>query len=173
MSISVFIDGNVWNFLFDRNLDLSVELPSDEFILCHTREAEFEIPVGKPELDKFIEATINRCNIKTDSYFGFSDETRPPSEQRFGGFDVGRFATPEEIDFISRHRASQIERPTKLQKNEADIALAARSLHSVVLTLDQKSVPMKNASKQGGRVVYLNDFGHQKLPLAVFIKSRI
>jgi hypothetical protein len=28
MKSGMFIDGNVWNFLFDRNLDLAVELPS-------------------------------------------------------------------------------------------------------------------------------------------------
>jgi hypothetical protein len=44
MPIGVYIDNNVWDFLFERNLDLSVELPSADFCLCLTSEAEFEIP---------------------------------------------------------------------------------------------------------------------------------
>jgi hypothetical protein len=44
MAINVYIDNNVWNFLFDRELDLAIELPRDEYRLFLTREAEFEIP---------------------------------------------------------------------------------------------------------------------------------
>ena len=65
MKNGVFIDGNVWNFVFDRKLDLAIELPADEFSICHTREAEFEIPVGKLELDVFNTSTLARCNIQT------------------------------------------------------------------------------------------------------------
>jgi hypothetical protein len=86
MPTGVFIDGNVWNFLFERGLDLAVELPAAEWGIMHTREAEFEIPVGKLGLDTFIFATMERCNIQTDSLFGWADPTKPPTEQRFGGF---------------------------------------------------------------------------------------
>ncbi len=44
MTVSIYIDNNVWDLLFEKEIDLSVELPSDEFCLCLTREAEFEIP---------------------------------------------------------------------------------------------------------------------------------
>jgi hypothetical protein len=169
----VFIDGNVWNFLFDRNLDLAAELPASYWSIMHTREAEFEIPVGKPALDAFIKETMNRCDIKTDALFGFADETKPVTEQRFGGFNVGRFAHPEEIAFLGSYRASHIQRPTKLQKHEADISLAARSFHSVVLTLDTRSAPLKAAHSQGGKVVWLNDFDASGLTLADFIRRAI
>ncbi len=173
MPIGVFIDGNVWNFFFDRKLDLAAELPAAEWGIMHTREAEFEIPVGKPELDAFIKETMERCNVQTDSFFGFADETRPAAEQRFGGFDVGRFAHPDEIAFLASQRASQVERPTKLRKHEADISLAARSLHSVVLTLDRRSGPLRAARDQGGKVVWLDDFDASGLTLAEFIKRAI
>src|SRR5665213_1147525 len=153
MPTGVFIDANVWNFLFDRKLDLAAELPSEEWVIMHTREAEFEIPVGNPELDTFIKSAMEHCNVRTDSFFGFADETKPAAEQRYGGFDIGRFAHPDEIAFLASQRASQVERPTKLQKHEADISLAARSLHSVVLTLDQRSAPLKAARAQAGTVV--------------------
>ena len=173
MPIGVFIDGNVWNFLFDRKLDLAAELPSNEWGIMHTREAEFEIPAGKPALDAFIQETMARCNVQTDILFGFADETRPVAEQRFGGFDVGRFAHPDEIAFIANQRASQVVRPTRLQKHEADISLAARSFHSVVLTLDRRSAPLKAARDQGGKVVWLNDYDASALTLAEFIKRTI
>jgi hypothetical protein len=55
MAITVYIDNNVWDFLFDINLNLSVELSKDEFCLCITREGEFEIPPMK-------EKNLNRRN---------------------------------------------------------------------------------------------------------------
>jgi hypothetical protein len=173
MPIGVLIDGNVWNFLFERKLDLVAELPAAEWGIMHTREAEFEIPVGKPELGAFIKETMERCNVETDSFFGCADETRPPAEQRFGGLDVGRFALPDEIAFLASQRASQVERPTKLRKHEADISLAARSFHSIVLTLDRRSAPLRAARDQGGQVVWLDDFDASGLTLAEFIKQAI
>lgn len=44
--IGVLIDAGVWNFLYDRRLDLARELPCPEFGLAHTREAEFEIALA-------------------------------------------------------------------------------------------------------------------------------
>jgi hypothetical protein len=48
MRIVVFIDANAWNFFFERNLDLSVELPCSEFQLMVTREAELENRPTRP-----------------------------------------------------------------------------------------------------------------------------
>jgi hypothetical protein len=173
LTTGIFIDGNVWNFLFERKLDLAVELPAGEWGIMHTREAEFEIPVGKPELDAFIKETMERCNFRTDSLFGFADSAKPVAEQRFGGFGVGRWAHPDEIAFLASQRGSQVERPTKLRKHEADISLAARSFHSIVLTLDQKSAPLRAASSKGGKVVWLNTFDDSGLTLANFIKQAV
>jgi hypothetical protein len=35
--IAVTLDNNVWNFLFQRKIDLAAELPSDEFAIFITR----------------------------------------------------------------------------------------------------------------------------------------
>jgi hypothetical protein len=93
--VSIYIDHNVWHFLFDRKLDLSLELPKEDFCLCLTREAEFEIPPipqEKSDLKTFIEETVKKCTIETRRYFGFSDPAHPATEQRVGGF--GRVPRP-------------------------------------------------------------------------------
>jgi hypothetical protein len=177
MAIGVYIDNNVWDFLFSRNLDLSIELPREDFCVCLTREAEFEIPpIPSEALKAFIDVTINKCVIRTDSFFGFNDETLPQSEQRVAGFDVGRWAAPDEIAFISQQRAQlrpSKKRKSKLYKDEADISLAARSFHSVVLSLDAKTGPINDAYKQGGRVVFLADFDSSCMLLAAYVKAAL
>ena len=51
MPNDVYIDNDVFDFLFERKLDLAVELPCGEYCLFLTREAEFEIPsIPKPQL---------------------------------------------------------------------------------------------------------------------------
>jgi hypothetical protein len=84
---------------------------------------------------------------------------------------AGRWAHPDEIAFFASQRAPQVERPTKLQKHEADISLAARSFHSVVLTLDKRSTALKAAYDQGGKVVWLNGFDASGLTLADYIRN--
>jgi hypothetical protein len=179
MPISVYLDNNVWDFLFARNLDLSVELPRAEYSLYLTREAEFEIPPIPPAraaLKVFIEDTIAACDIDTHSYFGFNDPTLSPEDQRVGGFGVGYWISNRERDFINNQqvRLGAIKKPsTRLYKNEADISLGARSFTSVVLSLDDKAGPLKDAQAQGGKVVFLTDFDISGLSLSDFIKSRI
>jgi hypothetical protein len=192
MTIGIYIDNCVWNFLYDRQLDLAVELPREEFVVCITRHAEFEIPPierTKPELSAFIAATIDKCLIKTDTIFGFNDDTLPSDEQRVGGFDNARWVSTEEIEFLERLRAIQNsplypnatttpsalkKMKTGLYKNEADIALAMVSVHSVVLTLDTKQTgPLNKAYQIGGKVVYLTEFDQSGMALAGFIKSKL
>lgn len=156
--IGIFIDAGAWNLLFEFELDLALELPRPEFVLAQTRGAEFEIGTGKPALDAYIRDTITRCQVRTDSYFGFFVESHTAEDQRLGGFDVGRFATPAEIAFLAGHRALSSVRPTGLNKHEADISLAARSLHSVVLTMDRRSTALRHAYEQGGKVLWLDDY---------------
>jgi len=142
-----------------------------------TREAEFEnrpIPPEKVALRQYIMSTIARCEIATDIYFGFYNQGLPARDQRFGGFNHSRWATPQEVEFIVEerkrwHRDSM--RRTRLYTNEADIALGARSLHSVVLTLDRKPGPLLDALNQGGRVLFLNEFEAQGIRLAKFVRS--
>jgi hypothetical protein len=177
MMIDVYLDHNVWHFLFERRLDLEVELPREEFCIYLTREAEFEIrsvPEEEVLLKAFIYDTIAKCRIRTDLLFGFADESLPLDEQRVGGFDQGRWVRPKEADFIldqRRIRLKGAKRPTKLKKNEADISVAARSFYSIVLSLDGKPGPIKDAYRQGGKVVFLTDFDKSRMSLRDFIKA--
>ncbi len=182
MHIGIYLDNNIWDFLFDRQIDLATELPSKEFTICITREAEFEIPPisrTKPELAKFIENTISRCLIKTDVFFGFNDPTLLQSEQRVGGFEVGRFASNEELEFMTIQRTPLRPRhgvknsKTGLFKDEADISVAARSFTSVVLSLDAKSGPINDAYQQGGKVVFVTNFDKSGLTLRDFVKRAL
>jgi len=163
LAATQFGNALLWNFLFDRQIDLAATLPSDKFRLCIPREVELEIPTApkKAELKAFIEATIAKCNIQIDRLFGFYDDSLPRDEQRVGGFDEGRWASPEELAFIARYTAAlktAKKRPTTpLYPKEADILLAARASHSVVLSLDDKPGPIRDASQQGDMVVYLTD----------------
>ena len=146
--------------------------------LC--REAEFEIPPipdKRADLKAFIYDTIDRCTIRTDSFFGFYDKGLPAAEQRVEGFDVGRWAQPEELAFIEQQRTPLTGKnpKTKLLKNEADTSIAARAFTSIVLSLDAKKGPINNAYKQGGKIVFLNDFDDSGLCLSefIFIKAAI
>ena len=161
MVIAVYIDHNVWGYLLEHKIDLADALPKDEFRLGITREANFEVPPTPPDKKAFIEATIAKCEIETDTFFGFNAPSLPQKEQRVGGFDIGRFASAEEISFIaSQSKALKpTKKPsTKLYPNEADISLAARSFHSVVLTFDNKKGPLRDAYEQGGKLIFLTDF---------------
>jgi hypothetical protein len=54
--------------------------------------------------------------------------------------------------------ANRLHTYTPLYPKEADILLAARASHSVVLSLDDKRGPIRDAYQQGGMVVFLTDF---------------
>lgn len=173
--ITVYLDNMIWDFLFERNLDLAVELPSEEFSVLLTREAEFEIrPIPFDALKAFIHATIDRCAIRTDTFFGFYDPSLPEAEQRVAGWGTGRWASREEIAFIDQQksRLGVTKRKTNLYGNEADISLAARSFQSVVLSMD-KTGPLNDAGLQGGTVVSLGDYDRSGLTLAEFIKATL
>lgn len=156
---------------------MAAALRASEFSLFITRAAEFEIPSipeNKAALKSFIERSINESGIKTHSYFGFYDEGHAAEDQRNGGFNVGFFISEAELAFINRQRSrfgNEKKPTTRLFKNEADISLAARSFHSVVLTLDKKNGPLKDAYDQGGKVVFLTDFDAGGMSLSEFIKS--
>ena len=175
----VFIDNCAWDVFFEAGLALNKELPSEDFVLCITREAEFELvslAKKRPDLRAYIDRTVSDCDVRVHSYFGFFQEDHAADEQRIGGFDQGCWISQPEMDFIvsQRSKFGTTKKPsTRLFKNEADIALVAVSLHSIVLTLDQKKGPLRDALNQGGRVVLLNDLPMSGMSLRTYIEARI
>ena len=85
MVLAVYIDHNVWDYLFEHKIDLADGLPKDEFRLGITREANFEVPPTPPDKKAFIEATIAKCEIETDTFFGFNAPSLPQNRQRLAG----------------------------------------------------------------------------------------
>ncbi|MCO8166824.1 hypothetical protein NJC40_03405 [Pseudomonas sp. 21LCFQ02] len=176
--IGVYIDNNVWDFLFERGLELHEELPKPEFCLAMTREAEFEIPPipdDKAELKAYIDRTIKE-GVVTVALFGFGNPDLPPGEQRVAGFDRGSFASEEMIEFAKLQRTplgKRLNEKTRLYRGEADKAIAARSLHNVVLTLDAKKGPIQDAYKAGGKVVFLSEFDESGLTLKEYVLAAL
>lgn len=179
MKIDLFIDNNAWDIFSDKNIDLLVELPQAEFNLKITREAEFEIPQMPKEKKAYVEKYINQKAIKFDSFFGFYDPSLPPEEQRSGGFgsvfdpDVGgRSIALDEAQLIEGESIGPSKRPTGLFKNEADVSLAARSLHSFVITCDGKKALKRVKENHKGKIIDLKKYT-AGTSLYSFVKAEI
>lgn len=178
MAIDVCVDNCVWEYLYANQIDLARELPQPEFCVCITREAEFEFP-SDPAKRKFIDETIRKCGIKTDTIMGWADDRLSPDKQRVGGWGIGRWADTGELQFIEKQkkkkRGISSPRPTGLFKNEADISLAARSTNKISLTLENptKSGPLKDASRAGMMVVTLINYDRDKMSIGDYIKKVI
>jgi hypothetical protein len=158
--IRVFIDNNVWDIFYKYNLDLCTELPASKYALLITREAEFEFEGMPSEKKTYVNEQILKRKVKTDRIFGFYNPAYPPNEQRFGGFGTysdnnvgGRFIRDDEAKILKEERkAIGKKKKSGLYNNEADVAIASRSLHSVVLTCDNKKV-LKRAKKRTGSLI--------------------
>jgi hypothetical protein len=157
--ISVSLDNNILDFLFDRrdSIRLDQEFPRAQFCLFIPREVEIEhraIPEQRrADLKQFIRDTIDSCGIKTTGYFGFA--TAEP--QRFMPFGHGTFISLEEVARLEVLRKQFIKPKLKgsgLAHNETDISLANSAFSSVVVTAD-KSPPLRFAAERGGKVVVL------------------
>lgn len=180
MAIDIYLDNHVWDLLFDLHLDLCAELPRSEFRIVITREGEMEataIPKRRAEPRGFIEATIARCGVEVDGRFGFRDDSPPPEEQRTLGFGLGRFTTEDERDFAAHTPWRSDDPPrkpeAKLRRNEADVALAARSFVGGVLTLDAKPGALADARRQGGRVVFPKGLAGSGVTLRAFTEATL
>lgn len=176
--IALTLDNNVWNFLFDRGLNLASELPLDEFEIFIPREVEIEteaIPVknSKTPLKDYIARTITDCDIKTTSVFGFAREG--PGPQRCGGFGQGVWQSQTEREFYAaisqQYLVGRREKGSQLTENEGDAAVAAQSFFSIVLTCESREVngPLRYAAKHGGAVLYLAEFDPSNQTLKEFI----
>jgi hypothetical protein len=120
--LSVYIDNNVWDFLYDRRIDLATTLSRDRFCLAITREAELEIPVipdDEADLKDFITHTIAPCTILTDTLFGFFDEAFPEEQQRYGGLTPPASAG-KKVVFLSGFDASDLSPEQYIQRSSAN-----------------------------------------------------
>ena len=109
--IAITLDNNVWDFLFQRGIDLASELPPEEFALSITREVEIEtlaIPANasKAALKDYIARTIVNCGIRTISVFGFA--TNGPAASR--GFWAGDVAVSDRTGILRGNQRTIPER---------------------------------------------------------------
>ena len=164
--IAVTLDNNVWNYLFEKRMNLADGLPSSEFAVFITREVEIETSAipnaeGKAALKDYIARTIAGSGIGTTSVFGFASLS--PGPQRMGGFGQGTFQSQTEREFYDAisdlYLIGRRETGSQLTKNEGDAAVAAQSFFSIVLTCEKRAKPgpLRFAAEQGGKVLYLRD----------------
>ncbi len=182
--LGIFIDSCAWNFLYDHGINLSKELPVDEFDLFVTKEVGSfeipEIPEEKKGLAEYIRKQREERGVKEDSYFGFSSYNDPPEKRyRIGGFGEGRFATYRDAEVLKKFQIipapGEKEGKTGLYKNEADASLAVRAgVGNVVLTAEKLNKgPLKKASSEYGRVVSLLGFNPSNQSLKNYIISSV
>ena len=178
--IAITLDNNVWNFLFEKRIDLDSELPPDQFAIFIPREVEIEalaIPAhpSKSELKDYIARTIVSCGIRTTSVFGFA--TGGPGPQRYGGVGQGTWQSQTEREFYAAIREQYLIgrsiKNSQLGDNEGDAAVAAKSFFSVVLTCEhtRKTGPLRFAAEHGGKILCLADFDPSKLTLKAYIEA--
>jgi hypothetical protein len=181
MTIPVFIDSCAWNYLFKHGIDLTRELPREEFALFMPREVEIEIgnipddgkdSEGKNRVDKrplksYIKNSIEANRVRTTSVFGFASLEPDGSLskiQTFGGFNQGTFQSEHDrawyaSEVVKQHFPGNKIQNSGLGKNQADASLAVRSFSSIILTDERKGKagPLSIAAEQGGHIVYLRD----------------
>lgn len=187
MTISIFLDSNALNFLFEQAFDLIVELPPDEFSIFINRQVEIElmeIPnvskkgVSKMQLKQYIRDSIECRQVKTTAIFGFAEANSSSGKHRYGGFGSGTFQSENDRAWYQRGETKKFLHNEKvcgsgLIHNEADVSVAVCSFNSVVLTTDKKNGPISDAAKHGGKVIYLNDFDQQPLSLKMYILEKM
>nr|WP_181374743.1 hypothetical protein [Polaromonas sp. E10S]AWD71954.1 hypothetical protein pE10SP1_p007 [Polaromonas sp. E10S] len=171
MTISVMLDSNAWNFLFDRAIDINHELPPEEFAIFITREVEIEICAisndGKDGCDKrllkqYIQDSVALNRVRTSATFGFAEANPAEGPAAYGGFGQATLQSDQDRDWYKREKtqASILGKPKKgsgLSGNQADAAVAASSFHCIVLTCDKKRGLISEAAELGGKVLFLSD----------------
>jgi hypothetical protein len=149
--INIIVDSNAWNFLHVSGISLSNELLRDynfQITLEVSRELqELEGKEGKEALYEFFVSETQSLEEPL-CYFGFYDDSVPADEQRFGGFDVGGFASVHQDDYFQK-TVRQIKSSKRgiYYGNEADMLIGSRGFgNTFILTEDNnKSGPMKEA----------------------------
>ena len=173
---SLYIDSNVWNLLYDWEINLRKEFPKDKYELMIVGEQQLENKaiVHNDGLASYVEKYMVIWDVKVDRYFGFFDERHNEDDQRVGGFSNGRYIQDDESDFIEKYSGSLKNKKKRsgLYRNEADLSLAARSVHSIVLTFDTKKGPLKWAKDQGHKIIDLNGFDRSS-SLSSFVQGKL
>jgi|SRR5277367_66986 hypothetical protein len=187
---NIYIDSNAWNYLFDRNIDLSAVFPKDSFSIFITREVEIELSaiqdMGKDGTDKralkaYIEGSLLANRVQTSSVFGFAaiePDGSLSKVQVYGGFGQGTFQSVADRDWhasseVKRFTAAKSKRGSGLSANQADASLGARSFDSIVLTREPAGGkgPLQLAAQQGGQVLFLEEVERSGLSLADYIAA--
>lgn len=169
----VYIDNNVWDLAYKYKINLTSCFPIHKFALAISKHGRFEID-QIPDNEKN-DALKRYIFSSLDSYveeihtFGFKNAHYSDHEQRVSGFGIGVFGS--DLESKERKRLNKIyggkekRKPElTLYKQEADIELGALSMKSYVITLDKKSGPLKNASENGGKVIFLNEISTELCP---------
>lgn len=170
MTISVLIDSNAWDFLFDRAIDINLELPPEDFSLFITREVEIEIDaipdvkkgIDKRPLKQYIRDSITQNQVRITATFGFAEANPVDGPATYAGFGQGTFQSGKERDWYGKEKIrgyilGKSKKGSGLSDNQADAAVAAASFDCVVLTCDKKSGPISEAAESGGNVIFLSD----------------
>jgi len=165
---TIYIDSCAWNYLYDKNVDLSKELPNALYAIFLTSEVEIEvskIPDNKLALKNYIQTSIRENQIATTRVFGFQTlepDGTPSPTQVYGGFGQGTFQSVEEQRYYAlpatkKHIVSPKKTNSGLGKNQAGASLAVRAACSIILTNEKpnKTGPLRSAAESGGRIVYL------------------
>ncbi|WP_159240181.1 hypothetical protein [Pseudofrancisella aestuarii] len=182
--IKIFLDNNVFDFLFEKNIDISKEFPIDKFIICIPREIKFESEhIKLQEKNDFVRQLIDKEIVQIHTYFGYYDDRHFEDKQRIGGYDEGEYMCVEEGIFLNELVVSFLDESSKhikhnLYKQEGDIALAVRSVMNIVISNDvkegksKKKGPLNLAFDKGYRVVFLNGFV-EGMSLNNYIKEQL
>ncbi|HUW29033.1 MAG TPA: hypothetical protein VMV97_10535 [Sulfuriferula sp.] len=187
MKTTLYIDSCAWNYLHDNNVDLSTELPTDQYAIRLTSEVEIEvskIPDDKRSLKEYIQTSIHKNSITTTRVFGFltlEPDGTPSKTQVYGGFNQGTFQSEEDRQYYASSDTKKYligKKPTNsgLGKNQADASLAVRATNSVIITNEEpnKSGPLRSAAQSGGKIVYLRaEVEPSGLPLGKYLASII
>lgn len=178
----ILIDTNAWDLFFDQDLNLSLELPSDEYRVLTTPLLETEINAIEarwPELYLYIKEQLKNLSANTLRAFGFRDLTdenqmrssRYPENIQIGGFDSGFILSEEIVEGVKRAFDSTKNNPirgTGLPKHFTDQDLKAYSNHFLVLSSDQDLI--KSGYKN---IINMTDFNSCGLSLADYIELKL
>ena len=175
----IFLDNNMWDYFYRFKIDISHYFPEEKFTLFISKQGRYEIdqaPSSKEEFKQFVYSHLTNT-VNEDHIFGFHNDQLPDDEQRISGFGMGRFTSCEENqarDFLYQKFGTNDKRKTKniLFKQEADIELGALSMaNNIVISFDSKNGPLKEASKCGGKVIFLNKEKSEETSVDKFIND--